>query len=138
MIIRRLKYIMADRDMYYSHDGNFIDHLRRFQGETVTIFTNSGGESGSGFTGVLTVVDCSYVRLVTAIASAPECSLGNSCDFCDGFDGGFRRGSFGRGRRGFGRGFGRSFGLGFGRGFGLGSVVDIPISSIASFVHNTL
>ncbi|HCT64565.1 MAG TPA: hypothetical protein DIC60_04775 [Lachnospiraceae bacterium] len=109
-----------------------MEHLKRFQGETVTLFTTSGGESGSGFTGVLTVVDCSYVRLVTAIASPPECSLGNGCDCCcDGFDGGFRRG----GRRGFRRVGSRR---GFGRFFGLGSVVDIPISRIASFVHNTL
>lgn len=120
---------MSDHEAFYPYDENFIEHLRRFQGETVTIFTISGGESGSGFTGVLTVVDCSYVRLVTAIASPPECSLGNGCDFlCDGFDDGFGRGR--RGRRGFRRSFGRFFGL--------GSVVDIPISRIASFVHNTL
>ena len=126
---------MSDFDIaqapVYGNGPFFIQHLTRFTGETVTIFTTSGGESGSGFTGVLTLVTPDYVRIVTAIGSPPTCSLGNDCDCFDGghalFGRGFRRG---RSRRGFDRGFSR--------GFGLGSVVDIPVSRIASFVHNTL
>lgn len=130
--------MMSDFDIshapVYGDGPFFVQHLTRFLGETVTIFTTSGGESGSGFTGVLTLVTPDYVRLVTAIGAPPACSLGNECDCLDGhglFGRGFRRG-FRRGHRGF-DGF-----EGFGRFFGLGSVVDIPIVRIASFVHNTL
>jgi hypothetical protein len=115
----------------YAEGPYFVQQLQRYLGETVTIFTTSGGESGSGFTGVLGLVTPEYVRLVTAIGFPPDCSLGNECDFEEGFCRGARRG-FGRG---FERGFDRrrrSF------GFGLGSVVDIPTSRIASFAHNTL
>lgn len=109
--------------MMYGNDPVFMQHLLRFIGETVTIFTTSGGESGSGFTGVLISVNEDYVRLVTSIGAAPECSLGNNCDCFED-------------RRGSSRGFGRR-----GRRFPfreLGSVVDIPVCRIASFVHNTL
>lgn len=117
----------------YGDGPYFIQHLARYVGETVTIFTTSGGESGSGFTGVLTLVTPEYVRLVTAIGAPPECSLGNSCS---GFFGG---GFFGRDCvRGFGKGFGKGFGGPRPALFGLGSVVDIPIARIASFAHNTL
>lgn len=118
----------------YASDPFFVQHLQRYLGETVTIFTTSGGESGSGFTGVLSLVTCDYVRLVTAIGFPPECSLGNSCS---GF-GGFYGGGYGPGYRG-GCGFRGGFGRGFrSELFGLGSVVDIPIARIASFAHNTL
>lgn len=114
-------------DVFYASDMHFVEHLRRFIGETVTVFTTSGGESGSGFTGVLTYVAPEYIRLVIAVGAPPECGLGNACDFgCDGFEG-RRGGSF---RRRFPT---RRFPF-----FGLGSVVDIPICRIASFVHNTL
>lgn len=121
---------MSDFDIsqvpVYGNGPYFVQHLTRFLGETVTIFTTSGGESGSGFTGVLTLVTPDYLRLVTAIGAPPACSLGNDCDCFGGGHGLF-------GGRGSRRGF-----RGFGRSFGLGSVVDIPISRIASFVHNTL
>lgn len=117
-------------EIYCSSDMHFIENMMRFLGETVTVFTTSGGESGSGFTGVLTYVSPDYIKIVVAIGSPPECGLGNECDFefgCDEFEG--RRGR--HGRRGFqGR---RRFPF-----FGLGSVVDIPVSRIASFVHNSL
>lgn len=112
-------------DMIYTDGSFFVQHLLKFLGETVTIFTTSGGDSGSGFTGVLTLVTPEYVRLVTAIGFPPECSLGNACT-------GFLGGSFGR------SGFGRSLGSPRTALFGLGSVVDIPISKIASFAHHTL
>ena len=43
----------------------FAEDLERFVGQTVTIFTTSGGLSGAGFTGVLAFVDCRTVKLIT-------------------------------------------------------------------------
>lgn len=58
---------------------NFINHIANYIGETVTIFTTSGGESGMGFTGVILAVNSTYVRLITQIGAAPACPLGNCC-----------------------------------------------------------
>lgn len=60
--------------------SGFAADLARHIGQTVTIFTTSGGDSGSGFTGVLVSVNCHFVRLITQIGSAPGCALGNCCD----------------------------------------------------------
>lgn len=54
--------------------------LVRHIGQTVTIFTTSGGQSGGGFTGVLASVNDRFVRLITQIGSAPGCALGNCCE----------------------------------------------------------
>ncbi len=123
------------------NDFRLIHDLARHIGQTVTIFTTSGGESGRGFTGVLASVNCDFVRLVTNIGPAPGCALGNCCeereereerrrrrhhenDECederdrdrdrdrDRFDCNGRR--------------------------GLGAVVDIPADRIAAFVHNAV
>jgi hypothetical protein len=101
--------------------GNFLGHLSDYIGQTVTIFTTSGGPSGSGFTGVLAVVTPNFVRLITQIGSAPGCALGNCCS-------------------GIGQGHGNIGGRGRANcnGNTLGSVVDIPCWSIASFVHNAV
>lgn len=107
-------------------DGyDFLDVLAANIGETVTIFTTSGGESGRGFTGVLTIVNPSFIRLVTQIGPGPGCALGNCCDgkmplrSVEGAQLG------GQGRINC-------------RGNTLGSIVDIPVDRIAAFVHNTL
>lgn len=99
-------------------EGGLLEHISRFRGETVTVYTTSGGQSGFGFTGVLIKIDPCFIRLVTRFGAPPECALGSSC----------------RGARNLGRG---SWGSGCG-GFNnsLGSVVDIPIDKIAGFVHN--
>ena len=99
-----------------SDNSDVFRDLARYTGETVTIYTTSGGESGCGFTGVLLAVSDRYVRLVTQIGPAPGCSLGNACS------------GFGGGRRGFGSG-------GY---YSPGSVTVIPIDRIASFVHNAI
>lgn len=115
-------------------NGNFLNHMAGLIGQTVTIFTTSGGESGRGFTGVLAMVNPSFVRLITQIGPAPGCALGNCCerpwngnvggvedDICaDGMDnlGGQGRASC--------------------RVDNLGSIVDIPVDKIASFVHNAV
>ena len=120
---------------------SFVNDLRRHIGQTVTIFTTSGGQSGRGFTGVLVSVNCSFVRLVTQLGSAPGCALGNCCDRnhhhdhhhdhhhnnewdCDDNVGGIERD---RDRDRFDC-----------NGNTLGSIVDIPIDRIASFVHNSV
>lgn len=102
---------------------SFVQHLARFIGETVTIFTTSGGQSGCGFTGVILFVNPCFVRLITCIGPAPGCALGNACS-----------GSNISG----GSGCDKGFGFGFGRINTVGSVTDIPIDRIASFVHNAV
>lgn len=94
-------------DSFYS---DFCRHI----GETVTIYTKSGGQSGFGFTGVILGVSNDFVRLITQIGPAPGCALGSDCT-CDG-----------RGRR-----F-RS------RIFDIGSYVDIPLDAIAAVVYNAV
>ena len=63
-----------------------VDHLKclcesmmRHIGQTVTIFTTSGGLSGSGFTGVLLSCDCNCVRLLADIGAPPACPVGSAC-----------------------------------------------------------
>ncbi len=56
-----------------------IESLLRYVGQTVTIFTESGGLSGSGFTGTLAGVFHGAVRLITSIGAPPACPIGSSC-----------------------------------------------------------
>jgi hypothetical protein len=113
-----------------SNGFGLVNDLARHIGQTVTIFTTSGGQSGRGFTGVLASVNPNFVRLVTQIGSAPGCALGNCCDDrhhrdceCDRD----RRGDRDRDRDRFDC-----------RGNTLGSIVDIPVDRIAAFVHNAV
>jgi hypothetical protein len=153
-----------------SHNINWEALLAKHIGQTVTIFTSSGGESGSGFTGVLMSVNPVFVRLLTRIGPPPGCSLGNSCtnfsvDAGMGYGGGPGFGGTGccGGSKHFaGEGYG--CGAGFSAGipaagpvvpaningavtaggwdaipvYTVGSVTDIPIASIVSFVHNAV
>jgi hypothetical protein len=113
-------------------DGySLVSDLSRHIGQTVTIFTTSGGESGRGFTGILASVNNRFVRLITEIGSAPGCALGNCCDERrrsyenEGFEEESRNRDRGRNR------FDCS-------GRTLGSIVDIPVDRIAAFVHNSV
>lgn len=140
--------------------GNFSLLLANYIGETVTIFTSSGGQSGAGFTGVVLAVNEVFVRLITRIGPPPGCSLGNACT---GFNVGYGYGGCGAGAGGFGGGAGGAAAGGAGAGYGVGpvlpasvngavtaggwngypvatvgSVTDIPIASIVSFVHNAV
>lgn len=99
--------------------NTLADNLRRFIGETVTIFTTSGGCSGRGFTGVLITVTDDYVRLITRIGPAPTCPFGNRFSGYGGYGGGYGGGSGGCLNN-------------------IGSAAEIPIDRIASFVHNTV
>lgn len=121
--------------------GDNLTHLLcKYIGQTVTIFTKSGGQSGSGFTGVILGVNECFVRLITSIGPAPGCALGNACG-CTGNDMG--------GNNGMGGNYGMGGMVGCNPGYGMnnnmnypvynvGSVTDIPICSIASFVHNAI
>ncbi len=116
-----------------------ISHLLcKYIGQTVTIFTKSGGQSGCGFTGVILGVNDCFVRLITSIGPAPGCALGNACgNNGNGMDNGMMGGS--DHGHGYGCGF-NQFGN-YGNGtpvYNVGSVTDIPINSIASFVHNAV
>ena len=102
-------------------------HLCDYIGETVTIFTTSGGASGCGFTGVLLDVNFCFVRLMTDIGTAPSNPLAeNICG--DHPDNAFSHGS-----KGCGQVVPDS-----GSHFRLGSVCDIPVCKIASFCHNAV
>lgn len=105
-------------------------HICEFIGETVTIFTTSGGVSGCGFTGVVLSVNACFVRLITDQGSAPSSPIAeNICGDCDG-----------RGRN-LGIDAGGSAGMNGHRRDDrrrLGSICDIPIENIAAFCHNTV
>lgn len=93
--------------------------LCRHVGQTVTIFTTSGGISGSGFTGTLAGIgNDGVVRLITGIGAPPACPVGSCCS-----------GPIG------------SCGCNFNFtacGSWLGSITQIPICKIASFTHNAI
>ncbi len=116
-------------------NNSIIEDMCRYVGQTVTIFTTSGGISGSGFTGVLISVDCKTVKLLCSIGWAPSCPLGSSCTNSMTPFG--MSNNFG-GCNGFG-GCNRFGNNGFGCGFNpLGSVTIIPTCAIASFTHNAI
>lgn len=112
-----------------SANQSFIAHLCQFIGQTVTIFTTSGGASGCGFTGVILSVNCNFVRLTTHQGTSPsnplsESICGNGMG-CEGITGNTTEGSCN------GRGNHRP-------NQNLGSVCDIPIDCIAAFCHNAV
>ncbi|EPR08022.1 hypothetical protein [Ruminiclostridium papyrosolvens] len=125
-------------------------------GQTVTIFTSSGGQSGSGFTGVLIAVNPVFVRLITRIGPPPGCSLGNACtgfkpgygyDGSTGVGGGCcsSSGGYSAGAYGMGPVLPASISGAATAGgwdslpvYTVGSVTDIPMASIVSFVHNAV
>lgn len=104
---------------------SLVGDLARHIGQTVTIFTTSGGESGRGFTGVLASVNCNFVRLITQIGPAPGCALGSCCDKHFG-----NRNDIGQ--------IGNNNGISCNANNGFGSIVDIPVDRIAAFVHNAV
>ena len=126
---------------------SFADILCKYIGETVTIFTSSGGQSGSGFTGVILAVDSCIVRLISRIGPPPACSLGNACtgfgvDYrgsnCNNYSG-INSGVYGgpvlpadvNGSTSAGGWNGYPV-------YTVGSITDIPVSNIVSFVHNAV
>ncbi len=107
--------------------GNgLLEHMCEFIGETVTIFTTSGGASGCGFTGVLITVNPCFVRLVTEQGFPPSNPLAEN--ICGEMDGGPGRGPGGFCGRGDHDGPFRA----------VGSVCDIPVDRIVAFCHNAV
>lgn len=102
---------------------SFVGHLCEFVGETVTIFTTSGGVSGCGFTGCIISVNPCFVRLITDFGTAPSNPIAEN--ICGGDLGpgpsfnGFDKHPNGHHRN-------------------VGSVCDIPIDRIAAFCHNAV
>ncbi len=92
-----------------------LEELHRYIGQTVTIFTTSGGASGCGFTGVLLFVSPCFVTLVDRFGTPPTNPMGEST-VCD------RREP---------RNQGDCY-------YSVGSVCDIPVDKIASFCHNAI
>ncbi len=107
----------------FDNKQNLVRHLCKFIGETVIIFTASGGISGCGFTGVILSVNCDFVRLVTQQGTAPTCPLSDSC--CGDFDNNDTGGNNNCGHHHKKRPF-------------VGSVCDIPVDSIVAFCHNAV
>ncbi|EPR12918.1 hypothetical protein [Ruminiclostridium papyrosolvens] len=88
-----------------------------YEGQTVTVFVNSGGAAGNGFTGVLLLQTDSYLKLLILPSAPPQCSLGNACCgkdvnllFCTLCP------------------YNRT----------LGSVAEIPLEAVTAFVHNSI
>jgi len=100
--------------------GNFLlDSLCDNIGRTVTIFTRSGGISGSGFTGVLLSADREVIRLLCDVGAPPACPVGSSCTNAFGPMGEI----------------GSNFGF-FGNP--MGAVAVIPLHAVACFTHNAI
>lgn len=136
--------------------GSFSVLLAKYIGETVTIFTASGGQSGAGFTGVVLAVNDCFVRLLTRIGPPPGCSLGNACsNFNVGY--GYAPVAPAANACGIAGGYGAGYSnvpgpvlpasengavsAGGWNGYPVstvGSVTDIPVASIVSFVHNAV
>jgi len=117
------------------------ESLCRYIGQTITIFTTSGGLSGSGFTGVLAHVGNGCIKLITCVGAAPACAIGSECTDW-GRDCWTRR-PLEKERRCECRRTNCNcrereiIPFDHGRNF-LGSVTEIPIDKIASFTHNAI
>ena len=106
---------------------NFVCLLNQYIGETVTIFTTSGGASGCGFTGVLLAVNCDFVRLSTLQGTPPANPLNQ--EICGAFNGGMPlEDNNGQG----------CYDYGHNKYNTVGSVCDIPTQLIACFTHNAV
>jgi hypothetical protein len=99
--------------------------MSKYIGQTVTVFTTSGGMSGCGFTGVLLGVNECYAKLITQIGPAPGCALGNACNGTPY--------ASGMGCMGDSSDMCNKVPIGT-----VGSVTDIPICSIACFTHSAI
>lgn len=112
--------------------GDLTCALEKYIGETVTIFTTSGGMSGCGFTGVLLGVNECFVKLITQIGPAPGCALGNACNgspYPNGMGCMPDNNNNNMGDMYMHNGYPIS---------SVGSVTDIPVCSIAAFTHNAI
>lgn len=118
-------------------DGYGFHHdLGRLIGQTVTIFTTSGGASGCGFTGIVLACNECFIKLLTCPGGAPTYPIQGPSAACCG-QGYNTCGGKGCGGYGYGSGYGYGY-SGFGGYNFLGSVTLIPVDKIASFVQNAV
>jgi hypothetical protein len=94
---------------HMKYADNFQKALEDHVGETVTIYTVSGGRSGSGFTGVILYVNCSYVRILIKMGNYPYNTVNT------------RNPKNNKKVKA-----------------AIGASADIPLDKIACFVHNTV
>jgi hypothetical protein len=119
-----------------SGSPSLVRHISEFLGETVTIFTTSGGASGCGFTGVVLAVNPCFVRLVTEQGIAPSNPLAEN--ICGDFEDGPGHGGKGCGIGDVGGGRDRDRDRDRRPTRVVGSVCDIPVDRIAAFCHNAV
>lgn len=125
--IQPITYKTAALSYEAQAENGFDRHIARYTGQTVTVFVQGGGISGTGFTGVLISANDIYLKLITNIGPAPACPISNLCSY--------RRIDNSRFKlhpAGF---FYKMSPWTFNS---LGSVTYIPIVKITGFVHNTL
>jgi hypothetical protein len=101
-----------------------VEDICKYVGQTVTIFTTSGGLSGSGFTGVLLSVDYNSLSLLCDIGSAPTCPVSSSCINSQ--------------RENYGSSCSNNYSNSCSKGNPLGSIAVIPTAAIACFTHNAI
>ncbi len=71
-----------DRDDEDENENGIADQLEDNIGRVITVFTESGGCSGRGFTGLLVKVkDNDFIKLITSLPSAPRHPFGRRFDF---------------------------------------------------------
>ncbi len=92
-------------------------NYREYEGETVTVFVNSGGAAGKGFTGVLLLQTDSYLKLLILPSAPPECTLGNTCS---------------------GRKVNFLFCTLCPYNKTIGTIAEIPCEAVTAFVHNII
>jgi len=116
----------------YNNSGSpsFIQLLKNYIGQTVIVFTTSGGPSGCGFEGVLMDVNCKFIRLSNHQGTPPANPLSESICGQPGFEP--LNGTLGCAGAGAGAGLGKM------QYFTVGSVCDIPIEKIVAFCHNAV
>jgi hypothetical protein len=101
--------INKKKKKYYNSDNeSFRESLIKFIGQTITVFTTSGGISGHGFTGLLLKVSLDQIELLTKMQSAPQIFFKDSFSNEEGDE------------------------------VSLGTSTNIPISKIAAFIHNVV
>lgn len=123
--IRRRKRIYVKSGCEYSSKGSikaskvylngesFLQSLLKYIGQTITIFTVSGGASGDGFTGVLLEVSRDYIKVLSKPSSPPSLALGSICEI-------------------------EKSNIKGDNNISLGTMVNIPVDKISAFVHNVL
>ena len=98
---------------------SFSFHISNYIGETVTLFVESGGMSGLGFTGILLYADKVYLKLLISIGPAPFCPLGKPCILNSSYSI-------------------KSFNPYANPMKNMGTIALIPVNKIVSFVHNSI